>query len=122
LKTPDARLSNRGVYLHISIPSNADPGQIRMFVGKEHVGETWTDVLGWSQDNVKIDEEGFGEFNCPGISMSIVSGQYLPIEGRHVRSDAVGSSSHPQYVNEKAEGRNKFGKFDDDIYKGEKLE
>lgn len=44
-----------------------------MFVGKEHVGEVWTDVLGWSQDNVKIDEEGFGEFNCPGISMSIVS-------------------------------------------------
>jgi len=44
-----------------------------MFVGKEHVGETWTDVLGWSQDNVKIDDEGFGTFNCPGISMSIVS-------------------------------------------------
>lgn len=27
-----------------------------------------------------------------------------------------------QYVNEKAEGRNRFGKFDDDIYKGEKLD
>lgn len=43
-----------------------------MFVGKEHTGETWTDVLGWSQDNVKIDDEGFGTFNCPGVSMSIV--------------------------------------------------
>lgn len=48
-----------------------------MFVGKEHVGETWTDVLGWSQDNVKIDEEGFGEFNCPGVSMSIVRDHLL---------------------------------------------
>jgi alpha-amylase len=55
------------------IMSNAEPGQIRMFVGELHAGETWTDVLGWSQDNVQIDEEGFGTFNCPGISMSIVS-------------------------------------------------
>lgn len=44
-----------------------------MFVGEMHKGEIWTDVLGWSQDNVEIDEEGFGLFNCPGVSMSIVS-------------------------------------------------
>jgi len=74
------------------IMSNAEPGQIRMFVGEEHKGETWTDILGWAQDPVKIGDDGFGEFKCPGVSMGV-------------------------YVNEKAEGRDGFGKFDDQIYK-----
>lgn len=52
------------------IMSNAEPGQIRMAVGKEHSGEVWTDILGWSQDKVTVDDEGFGKFNCPGVSMA----------------------------------------------------
>lgn len=79
------------------IMSNAEPGQIRMFVGEMHKGEVWTDLLSWSQDKVTIDEEGFGEFTCPGVSMAV-------------------------YVNEKADGRDRFGKFDDQIYKNEKLD
>jgi alpha-amylase len=73
--------------------SNAGPGTRRMFVGKEHVGETWSDVLGWEPGEVKIDDEGFGEFKCPGISVAI-------------------------WVNSAAEGRDQFPtKFDSDIYK-----
>jgi alpha-amylase len=75
------------------VMSNAGPGQRKMFVGKEHVGESWTDVLGWEQGEVKIDDEGFGEFKCPGVSVSI-------------------------WVNAAAQGRDKFPvNFDSNIYK-----
>ena len=72
--------------------SNAEAGQLRMFVGELHQGEVWTDVLGWSQEQVTIGEDGFAGFNTPGVSVAI-------------------------YVNEQAEGRDRFGKFDDQIYK-----
>ncbi len=73
--------------------SNAAPGQKRMAVGKEHAGEIWTDVLGWQTDEVKIDDEGYGEFMCPGTSVSV-------------------------WVNKDAEGRDKIDHldFDTDIY------
>jgi alpha-amylase len=71
--------------------SNAGPGEKRMHVGEMHAGEKWTDVLGWEKTEVVIDEEGFGNFVCPGTSVSV-------------------------WVNEKAEGRDRFGKFDDKIY------
>lgn len=74
------------------IMSNAEPGQIRMFVGLEHVDETWSDILGWSDKKVKIDKDGFGEFDTPAVSMAV-------------------------YVNEKAQGRERFGRFNDQIYK-----
>jgi alpha-amylase len=75
------------------VMSNAGPSERRMFVGKEHVGELWTDLLGWEQGEVKIDDEGFGVFKCPGISVSI-------------------------WVNKDAEGRDRFPtNFDSDIYK-----
>lgn len=75
------------------VMSNAEPGQIRMFVGKEHEGETWTDVLGWQTEEVKIDGEGFGEFKCPGTSVAV-------------------------WVNSEAEGREEIDGlvFDGDIY------
>lgn len=73
------------------VMSNADPGQIRMAVGTEHVGETWTDVLGWQQDEVQIDEEGYGLFPCNQTSVSI-------------------------WVQKEAAGRERFGRFDADIY------
>jgi alpha-amylase len=75
------------------VMSNADPGQRRMFVGELHSGEKWTDVLGWEQTEVTIDEGGWGVFNCPGVSMAI-------------------------YVNKDAQGRDRFPvRFDSDIYK-----
>lgn len=35
-----------------------------MEVGKQHAGEKWTDVLGWHEGEVTIDEEGWGDFKC----------------------------------------------------------
>ena len=80
------------------IMSNAGPGEIRMAVGDMHKGEKWTDVLGWEKDEVVIDEEGFGTFKCPGVSVAI-------------------------WVNSEAEGREKFPtNFDSTIYGEEKKE
>ena len=73
--------------------SNAGPGQRRMNVGNMHRGEMWTDVLGWEQGEVKIDDEGWGTFPCPGVSIAV-------------------------WVKNDAEGRDKFPiKFDTEIYK-----
>lgn len=80
------------------IMSNTGPGQIKMHVGPEHKGEVWTDVLGWEQGEVTIDEEGNGEFKCPGTSVAI-------------------------WVKKDAEGRDQFPvNFDSDIYKDMKKE
>jgi len=74
------------------VMSNAGPGEKLMHVGEIHAGEKWTDVLGWESREVEIDHEGCGNFVCSGTSVSI-------------------------WVNEEAEGRDRFGKFDDNIYK-----
>ncbi|TKA63101.1 hypothetical protein B0A49_11815, partial [Cryomyces minteri] len=75
------------------VMSNAKPGEIRMAVGREHKGECWTDVLGWEEKEVKIDDEGYGVFPCPGVSVSV-------------------------YVKKDAEGRDRFPvDFDANIYK-----
>lgn len=66
--------------------SNAGPGSKRMHVGEQHAGEEWTDVLGWESGSVKIGEDGFGEFVCPGTSLAV-------------------------WVNKDAEGRDRFGKL-----------
>lgn len=56
--------------------SNAGPGTRRMFVGKDREGEVWTDALGWARDGEKeaevvVDGEGFGEFTCGELSVSV---------------------------------------------------
>lgn len=43
----------------------------RMEVGAEHANEKWTDVLGWSEGEVTIGEDGWAEFGCHGRSVSI---------------------------------------------------
>lgn len=63
--------------------SNAGPGSKRMHVGEMHAGERWTDVLGWSEQEVEIGADGFGEFPCGQCSVSV-------------------------FVNKDAEGREKF--------------
>ncbi|KAH3991230.1 hypothetical protein HBI81_047170 [Parastagonospora nodorum] len=72
--------------------SNKGPGEIKMAVGEMHAGEKWTDVLGWEEGEVEIDQEGYGLFKCPGTSVAI-----------WVKSDAQGRDQFP--VN-----------FDADIY------
>ncbi|KAF2744028.1 glycoside hydrolase family 13 protein [Sporormia fimetaria CBS 119925] len=77
------------------VMSNTGPGEIRMAVGDLHKGEVWTDVLGWQDEEVVIDDEGYGVFKCPGISVSV-------------------------WVRKDAEGREKFPtKFDSGIYGNE---
>jgi alpha-amylase len=75
------------------IMSNAEPKTKRMAVGQEHAGEIWTDVLGWQTNEVKIDDEGYGNFMCPGTSVSV-------------------------WVNKAGTGRDQIDKlnFDSDIY------
>ncbi|KAH8599463.1 glycoside hydrolase superfamily [Bisporella sp. PMI_857] len=68
------------------VMSNAGPGQKWMHVGEMHAGEKWTDVLGWSQGEVEIGQDGFGNFTCYGVSLSV-------------------------WVNKDAEGRDRFGKL-----------
>ncbi|KAK7222800.1 hypothetical protein V2G26_010803 [Clonostachys chloroleuca] len=72
--------------------SNAGPGEKRMHVGEMHAGEKWTDVLGWSNDEIIIGDDGFATFPCGQCSVSI-------------------------WVKHDAEGRERFNeKFDSDIY------
>ncbi|KAK4213635.1 glycoside hydrolase superfamily [Rhypophila decipiens] len=67
------------------VMSNAGEGSKRMHVGEMHAGERWTDVLGWTQGEVVIQPDGFGEFRCGGCSVSV-------------------------WVNSRAEGRERFDK------------
>jgi alpha-amylase len=39
---------------------------------QEHSGEVWTDLLGWSKEEIKIDEEGWGTFVSPAGSVRFV--------------------------------------------------
>ncbi|KIW04820.1 uncharacterized protein PV09_04004 [Verruconis gallopava] len=66
------------------VMSNADIGERRMNVGDLHRGQIWTDVLGWSDREVQIDDEGWGVFPCGGLSVSIF-----------VRKDAEGRDRFP---------------------------
>ena len=51
--------------------TNAGSGSKRMHVGEMHAGETWTDVTGWSDGEVEIGSDGFGEFTCGQCSVSV---------------------------------------------------
>lgn len=66
--------------------SNAGLNEKWMYVGREHQGETWTDLLGWEQSRVIINHDGWGCFPCPGVNVAV-------------------------WVNERAEGRDRFGKL-----------
>jgi len=50
---------------------NGGEGFKRMEVGKEHANETWTDLLGWYQGEVTIGEDGWAEFKCSAMSVSV---------------------------------------------------
>lgn len=73
------------------VMSNAGMDEKRMFVGEMHKGEHWTDIMGWSNTEVVIGDDGFGMF-------------------------PVGSCSIGVFVNKRAGGRDKFGKFNSRIY------
>lgn len=53
------------------IMSNAGPSQKRMFVGQQHAGEQWTDILEWHSGTVTIDRRGYGIFPVSKVSVSV---------------------------------------------------
>lgn len=74
------------------VMSNTGEARKRMFVGEEHKGEVWSDLLGWAPDGeVTIGEDGHAEFSCGATSVSV-------------------------WVNKEAEGRNGVQDFDTNIY------
>ncbi|KAI4248859.1 MAG: hypothetical protein L6R40_000871 [Gallowayella cf. fulva] len=70
----------------VCLLSNAGPNEKWMYVGQEHRGEVWTDVLGWQPGQVTINQDGWGLFTCPGVSVAV-------------------------WVNRTATGREKFGQL-----------
>jgi alpha-amylase len=42
-----------------------------MFVGKQHAGECWTDVLNWCPGHVVIGEDGFAVFPVGPRSVAV---------------------------------------------------
>ena len=53
------------------IMTNRLGGTKRMYVGTDHAGEKWVDCLFRCEEEVVIDEEGYGEFRCQDGSVSI---------------------------------------------------
>lgn len=42
-----------------------------MYVGRKHAGEQWTDILGWREEKVTIDNRGYGVFPVSAMSVSV---------------------------------------------------
>ncbi|PYH39524.1 alpha-amylase [Aspergillus neoniger CBS 115656] len=71
------------------VMSNTGPSRKRMYVGRRHAKETWTDILQWCDQTVVIDSKGYGEFPVSAMSVSV-----------WVNSEAEGRESlaYPLYV------------------------
>lgn len=67
--------------------------ELKMFVGRQHAAETWTDIMGWAYGEVLIDSHGVGAFKVCHRGISV-------------------------WINKTALGREKIEElvFDDDIY------
>lgn len=53
------------------IISNGAASYKRMYVGKKHCGEEWTDILEWCVGTVIIDRRGYGIFPVSAKSASV---------------------------------------------------
>lgn len=53
------------------IISNASASQKRMYVGKKHAGEHWSDILEWRPGSIVIDGKGYGVFPVSAMSVSV---------------------------------------------------
>ncbi|AMB99293.1 alpha-amylase [Aerococcus urinaehominis] len=51
--------------------SNGDAGFKKMYVGQDKAGQVWIDYLAYSDQEVTIDDSGYGEFSCPAGGISI---------------------------------------------------
>lgn len=53
------------------ILSNGGASYKRMYVGHRHAGELWTDILGWRNEAVLINNYGYGVFPVAAMSVSV---------------------------------------------------
>ena len=53
------------------IISNAGDGEKRMEIGANFAGEKFIDIVGSCDEEIIIDEEGFGNFKVKGKSVSV---------------------------------------------------
>lgn len=51
--------------------NGSEAGSKRVEVGTEHAGEKWSDVLGWTQGEVTVGDDGWAEFSCPAQSVAV---------------------------------------------------
>lgn len=55
----------------VVICNGTGDGEKRMQLVDSHAGEVWTDILGWSQGEITIEEDGWATFTCPAQSVAI---------------------------------------------------
>lgn len=55
----------------ITVMSQRDAATIKMFIGKEHAGKVFADVLGHTEAKVTIDDEGYGAFKTEAGNVSV---------------------------------------------------
>ena len=60
--------------------SNRCGGSKRMYIGTNHAGKEFRDILGHCTDTVTIDDEGCGEFSCCDGSVSVWLEKTLKVE------------------------------------------
>ncbi|MCM2978229.1 alpha-amylase [Priestia aryabhattai] len=53
------------------VMSNGEDGEKRMFVGEHRSGQTWIDFTNNREDQVVIEEDGYGQFPVNGGSVSV---------------------------------------------------
>jgi alpha-amylase len=53
------------------VMSDNTGGTKHMYVGKEHAGEIWVDLLGHVKQEVQIGQDGNADFSCEGGSVSV---------------------------------------------------
>ena len=51
--------------------SNKDAYNKPMKMGVQYAGQTFYDFLGWFEEKVTIDENGFGNFPVPAVNVSV---------------------------------------------------
>ncbi|RZL61857.1 MAG: alpha-amylase [Pedobacter sp.] len=67
-RTGTEEFENSGIAV---LMSNGDEGFKAMEIGKHFAGKTFVDVLGKREEEILIDENGFGEFLCEAGSVSV---------------------------------------------------
>ncbi|KAH8432285.1 alpha-amylase [Aspergillus melleus] len=53
------------------VMSNSGSSKKRMYVGRRHAREKWTDILGWHTKVVTIDKHGYGVFPVSSMSVGV---------------------------------------------------